>query len=58
MGYVVWKSREWKYVPHSNNFGEYVLVNDRNCVMLGDRFDATLEDIERFLNDVAGGEAA
>jgi hypothetical protein len=48
-GYVVRKSRERKYVPHSNNFGDYMLIQaDRNVVVLGERFNATLEDIEAF----------
>jgi hypothetical protein len=33
-----------------DDFGEYMLVDDQNCVVLGGRFDATLEDIEMFLN--------
>ncbi len=52
-GYTVSKSREWKHVPHANNHGEYMLANDRNFVVLGDRFNATLEDIEGFLKEEA-----
>jgi len=29
LGYRVTKSRERKYVPHSNNFGEFMLLDDR-----------------------------
>lgn len=52
-GYSVSKSRECKHLPHSNNYGEYMLTDDRNIVVLGDRFDATLEDIEGFLKEEA-----
>jgi hypothetical protein len=49
-GYRVVKSRQWKYVPHSNNLGEYMLLDAaRNLIVLGQRFDATLDDIEAFL---------
>jgi hypothetical protein len=47
-GCIVRKSREWKHVPHSNNYGDYMLVDNRNCVMIGDRYDATLDQIEDF----------
>ena len=47
--YAVRKSREWKHVPHSDNFGDYMLIEpNRNFVVLGERFNATLEDIEAF----------
>jgi hypothetical protein len=37
-------------VPHSNNLGEYMLLDAaRNLIVLGQRFDATLDDIEAFL---------
>jgi hypothetical protein len=50
-GYAVRKSREWKHVPHSNNFGGYMLIeSNRNFVVLGERFDVTLEDIEAFFS--------
>jgi hypothetical protein len=56
-GYQLHKSREWKNVPHGNNFGNYMLVElDQNAVVLGARFDATLDDIERFLRETADGE--
>jgi hypothetical protein len=48
-GYAVRKSREWKHVPHSDNFGDYMLIEPNcNFVVLGERFNATLEDIEAF----------
>ena len=51
-GYHVLKSRERKHVPNLDNFGEYMLVDSRrNFVVLGARFDATLEDIDNFLKD-------
>jgi len=49
-GYVIRKSRQWKHVPHGNNYGDYMLVSFNNCVVLGERFDATLDDIDEFLN--------
>ena len=49
-GYAVRKSRGRKYVPHADNFGEFMLVEaNRNLVVLGERFDASLDDIEFFL---------
>jgi len=56
-GYSVHKSREWKYVPHSNNYGNYMLV-ENNCVVIGDRYDVTLEEIEDFLLNSQEGRAA
>jgi hypothetical protein len=47
-GCIVRKSPEWRHVPHSNNYGEYMLVDNRNCVIIGDRYDATLDQIEDF----------
>ncbi len=50
-GYRVRKSRQWKHVPNLDNFGEYMLIDaDRNFVVCGSRYDATLDDIEAFLN--------
>jgi hypothetical protein len=46
--YRVCKSRERS--THCNNHGEFQLVDDRNYVVLGDRFDASLEDISRFIS--------
>jgi hypothetical protein len=48
-GYYICKSRERKYVPHANNHGEYMLVNDRNGVVLGERYNASLDQIESYL---------
>jgi hypothetical protein len=51
-GYRVCKSRAWKHVPNIDNHGEFMLIEtDRNFVVLGDRYDATLSEIEAFLND-------
>jgi hypothetical protein len=47
-GYLVCKSRERS--THCNNHGEFQLVDDRSYVVLGDRFDASLEDISRFIS--------
>lgn len=49
-GYVVRKSRRRKFVPQLNDFGWYMLIEtNRNLVVLGERFDASLDDIESFL---------
>jgi hypothetical protein len=51
-GYVVRKSRQWKHVPNLDNFGDYMLCDARtNFVVLGSRFDATLEDIDAYLSN-------
>lgn len=50
-GYRLHKSRQWKDVPNLDNFGEYMLIDaDRNGIVLGSRFDATLEEIEEFFS--------
>jgi hypothetical protein len=50
-GYAVRESRERKYVPHSQNSGDFMLINPRrNTVVLGERFNATLDDIEAFFD--------
>ena len=47
-GYAVQKSRQFL---HLNNRGQYRLLNARmKFVVLGERFDATLEDIDAFLD--------
>jgi len=51
-GYYVEKSRQWKHVPHLDNFGRYMLIDaNSNFVVLGARYDATLEDIDAFLKE-------
>jgi hypothetical protein len=51
-GYSVRKSHEWKHVPHSDNYGDYMLCHVyTNSVVLGVRFNATLDDIEAYLRD-------
>jgi hypothetical protein len=53
-GYLVRKSRQWKYIPHANNYGGYMLVLlNCNAVVLGSRFEATLNDIEHFFKEAA-----
>ncbi len=45
-GYVVRKSRQWKHVPHSNNHGEYMLIDPfRNIIVLGERFNASHPEV-------------
>ena len=54
-GFFIHKSRARKHVPHSDNYGRYMLLNSRTSfVVLGEKFDATLEDIEFFLNETDG----
>jgi hypothetical protein len=53
-GYAIRKSRAWKQVPNMNNFGAYMLIQaERNVVVLGERFNASLDDIEWFFCKVA-----
>jgi len=55
-GYRVVRSRDH---PHSDNQGLYMLVeNDRNICVLGQRFDATLEDINEYLANEESAEAS
>ena len=49
LGFSVRKSRQREHVPNLDNFGAYMLVDDHNCVVLGSKYDANLDDIERFL---------
>ncbi len=52
MGYIMRKSREWKHVPNCDNYGEFMLVEaERNIVVYGERFDATLGDIWEYLSE-------
>ena len=51
-GYRVHKSRQWKHVPNLDNYGEYMLCDaGANLVVLGSRFDATLDDIEVYFSN-------
>ena len=50
LGYYVSKSRERKHLPHANNRGCYMLINANRWVVLGRRFDASLQEIDEFLN--------
>jgi len=50
-GFVVCKSRERAHVPNLNNHGLYRLSNERNLAVLGWAFDASLEEIEEFLDE-------
>lgn len=47
LGYTVSKSRD--RALHSNNAGLFHLCDDRNNVILGDGFSASLEDISSYL---------
>jgi hypothetical protein len=48
LGYAIHKSRSRSI--HEDNLGEYALVKEAgNQVVLGERFDATLEQIAEYL---------
>ena len=48
LGYVIRKSRSRSI--HEDNLGKYALVKiDSNYVVLGERFDASLEEISEYL---------
>ena len=48
LGYVIHKSRSRSI--HEDNLGRYALVKkDSNSVVLGERFEATLEEIADYL---------
>jgi hypothetical protein len=50
-GCYIRKSRQW---IHPNNLGEYRLVDtDCNWVVLGEDFEATLDEIEHYLKEAA-----
>ena len=52
MGYSVRRSRQGANVPNLDNLGQFTLVDaDRNWIVLGERFDATLDDIEKYLTN-------
>ena len=48
MGYRVEKSRQQQ---HLNNRGEYMLIDDRNCVVAGSNYDMPLSEIWAALNE-------
>ena len=49
LGYAIHKSRSRSI--HEDNLGKYALVKeDSNHVVLGERFDASLEEIAEYLN--------
>ena len=49
LGYVIHKSRSRSI--HEDNLGRYALVKeDSNLVVLGERFDASLEEIAEYLD--------
>jgi hypothetical protein len=49
-GYRVCKSRQRS--THCDNYGEFMLIDCyRNAVVLGSRFDATLEEIADYLKE-------
>jgi hypothetical protein len=47
IGFDVRKSRR---SISANNFGEYMLVDDLNRVVLGSNYDATIEDIAGYID--------
>lgn len=49
LGYSIRKSR--RRTVHANDLGGYMLVSDQiNGCVLGERYDASLEDIRQYLN--------
>jgi hypothetical protein len=48
IGWRVCKSRQQQ---HCDNHGEFQLVDDNNTVVLGDRYDASLDEIESYLDE-------
>jgi hypothetical protein len=49
LGYAIHKSRSRSI--HEDNLGRYALVkDDNNLVVLGERFDASLEEIAEYLD--------
>jgi hypothetical protein len=51
MGYSVSKSRDRSL--HSDNRGQFMLCDERNVVVLGDGFDASLQDVADYLTERA-----
>src|SRR5262245_33905297 len=50
MGYIVRHSRQRANVPNIDNLGEFMLIEaNHNLIVLGERFDTTLDDIENYL---------
>lgn len=49
-GYTIKKS---KNAVSGDNFGEYMIVNSRtNCLVRGEHFDVSLNEIEDFLHNL------
>ena len=52
LGYSMRRSRQRANVPNLDNQGQFMLVDaDRSRIVLGERFDATLDDIEKHLTE-------
>jgi hypothetical protein len=51
LGFALRKSRA-RYL-HMDDFGEYQLIDpDRTAIVWGEKFDLSLEDVERYLDEV------
>ena len=48
-GYYLVKSRVRTW--HEYDFGEYMIVDNRNICIAGDRFDLSLDDVEKFVKE-------
>ena len=49
-GYTIKKSR---LAESGDNFGEYMIVDfHTNCLVRGERFDVSLDEVEDFLRDL------
>jgi hypothetical protein len=47
-GFRITKSRA---PPNLNNHGLFMLADERNHCVLGDRYDATIEEIEAYIDE-------
>jgi hypothetical protein len=52
LGCRVIKSRQWKHVPNLYNNGEYMLLDNRGFPLGGHAYNASLEEIEDWLDPV------
>lgn len=52
-GYTLRKFRQRKFVPNSIDHGLYQLTDDKDQIVVGARYDASLDHIERCLKHVS-----
>jgi hypothetical protein len=52
LGFSLRKSRQRLHVPNIDNAGHYRIVDaERNFIVAGEKFDMTLADVERWLQE-------